>query len=87
VWGSSFLSGAVRSLSGPLLILPSPNDKLLRETIFSLAIYFSMLPNHDICQVNFGKLLEMLLAIVTSMVSLIIQNILFYLILLIEHIW
>jgi hypothetical protein len=32
-----------------------------RESIFSLAIYFSKLPNHDICQVNFGKLLEMLL--------------------------
>jgi hypothetical protein len=32
-----------------------------RESIFSLAIYFSELPNHDIYQVNFGKLLEMLL--------------------------
>jgi hypothetical protein len=32
-----------------------------RGSIFSLVIYFSKLPNHDICQVNFGKLLEMLL--------------------------
>jgi hypothetical protein len=31
-----------------------------RESIFSLAIYFSELPNYDICQVNFGKLSEML---------------------------
>jgi hypothetical protein len=28
-----------------------------RESIFLLAIYFSELLNHDICQVNFGKLL------------------------------
>jgi hypothetical protein len=34
-----------------------------RDFIFSLAIYFSELPNHDICQVNFAKLLEMLLAL------------------------
>jgi hypothetical protein len=31
-----------------------------REFIFSLAIYFSKLPNHDIFQVNFDELLEML---------------------------
>ena len=31
-----------------------------KESIFSLAIYFRKLPNHDICQVNFSKLLEML---------------------------
>jgi hypothetical protein len=32
-----------------------------RESIFSLGIYFRELLNHKICQVNFGKLLEMLL--------------------------
>jgi hypothetical protein len=37
-----------------------------RESIFSLAIYFSELPNHDICQVNFDKLLEMLLGVVAD---------------------
>jgi hypothetical protein len=67
-WGSSFLSGALRFLMGLFVHL---TDLFLfyqvqmanswRESIFSLAIYFSELPNHDICQVNFGKLLEMLL--------------------------
>ena len=31
-----------------------------RWSSFWLGIYFSKLPNHKICQVNFGKLLEML---------------------------
>jgi hypothetical protein len=54
------LSGALRSFSGFLLILPSPNGKLLKKVYFSLVINLSKLPNHDICQVNFSKLLEML---------------------------
>jgi hypothetical protein len=67
-WSSSFFSGALRFLTGLFVRL---TDLFLfyqvqmanswRESIFSLAIYFSELPNHDICQVNFGKLLEMLL--------------------------
>jgi hypothetical protein len=32
-----------------------------RYKIISLGIYFTHLSNHKICQVNFGKLLEMLL--------------------------
>jgi hypothetical protein len=60
--GSSFLSGALRFLTGLFVRLA---DLFLfyqiqmanswRESIFLLAIYFSELPNHDICQVNFGK--------------------------------
>jgi hypothetical protein len=66
--GSSFLSGALRFLTGLFVRLAGlflfyqvQMANSWRESIFSLAIYFSELPNHDICQVNFGKLLEMLL--------------------------
>jgi hypothetical protein len=41
-----------------------------RESIFSFAIYFSKLSSHDICQVNFGKLLEFLKLVVHTMCSL-----------------
>jgi len=45
-----------------------------REPIFNLAYYFSNLPKHNICQVNFGKLLEMLLVSPTVRISLDISN-------------
>jgi hypothetical protein len=67
-WGSSFLSGALRFLTGLLVCLAGlflfyqvQMANSWRESIFSLAIYFNELLNHDICQVNFGKLLEILL--------------------------
>jgi hypothetical protein len=65
--GSSFLSGALRFLTGLFVCLAGlflfyqvQMVNSWRESIFLLAIYFSELPNHNICQVNFGKLLEML---------------------------
>jgi hypothetical protein len=63
----AYLSGALRFLAGLFVRLAGlflfdqvqmANSR--RESIFSLVIYFSKLPNHDICQVNFSKLLEML---------------------------
>jgi hypothetical protein len=56
----AYLSGALRLLTGLFLFYQVQMTNSWRESIFSLAIYFSKLPNHDICQVNFGKLLEML---------------------------
>jgi len=45
---------------GPfILFLSSQNGKLLEETTFSLDIYFRELSKQKICQVNFGKLLDM----------------------------
>jgi hypothetical protein len=55
-----FLAGFFVRLAGLFLFYQVQMTNSWRETIFSLAIYFSNLPNHDICQVNFGKLLEML---------------------------
>jgi hypothetical protein len=66
--GSSFLSGALRFLTGLFVrlaglflfyLVQMANSR--RKSIFLLAIYFSDLSNHDICQVNFDKLLKMLL--------------------------
>jgi hypothetical protein len=70
----AYLSGALRFLTGLFVCLAGLFVRLAglflfyqvqmanswRESIFSLVIYLSKLPNHDICQVNFGKLLEML---------------------------
>jgi hypothetical protein len=63
----AYLSGALRFLAGLFVCLAGlflfyqvQMTNSWRESIFSLAIYFSKLPNHDICQVNFGKLLEMI---------------------------
>ena len=42
----------------------------LRGAVFLLGIYFWELSNHKICQVKFGKLLEMLLGAVFSTRSL-----------------
>jgi hypothetical protein len=54
--GSSFLSGALRfltelfvRLAGLFLFYQVQMANSWREFIFSLAIYFSELPNHDIC--------------------------------------
>jgi hypothetical protein len=64
--GSSFLSGALCFLAGLFVRLAGlflfyqvQMANSWRESIFLLTIYFSKLPNHDICQVNFGKLLKM----------------------------
>jgi hypothetical protein len=55
-----FLAGLFVRLAGLFLFYQVQMANSWRESIFLLAIYFSKLPNHDICQVNFGKLLEML---------------------------
>jgi hypothetical protein len=59
--GSSFLNGLFVRLAGLFLFYQVQMTNSWRESIFSLVIYFSELPNHDICQVNFDKLLEMFL--------------------------
>jgi hypothetical protein len=55
-----FLTGLFVRLAGLFLFYQVQMANSWRESIFLLAIHFSELPNHDICQVNFGKLLEML---------------------------
>jgi hypothetical protein len=57
---SSFLSGSLHFLTGLFIRLAGlflfyqvQMANSWRESIFSLAIYFSESPNHDICQVNF----------------------------------
>jgi hypothetical protein len=68
---SSFLSGALRFLTGLFVRLADlflfyqvQMTNSWKESIFSLVIYFTELPNHDICQVNFDKLLEMLTVLI-----------------------
>jgi hypothetical protein len=56
-----FLAGLFVRLAGLFLFYQVQMANSWREYIFSLVIYLSKLPNHDICQVNFNKLLEMLL--------------------------
>jgi hypothetical protein len=55
-----FLAGLFVRLAGLFVFYQVQIANSWRGYIFSLVIYLSKLPNHDICQVNFGKLLEML---------------------------
>jgi hypothetical protein len=55
-----FLAGLFVRLAGLFLFYQVQMANSWRESIFSLAIYFSKLSNQDICQVNFGKLLDMM---------------------------
>jgi hypothetical protein len=54
----AYLSGALRFLAGLFLFYQVQMANSWRESIFSLAIYFIKLPNHDICQRNFWQTLR-----------------------------
>ena len=45
------------------LFAKSKIENYWRRTVFLLGIYFWELANHKICQIKFGKLLEMLLVV------------------------